>query len=149
MQALWFLGNLAVVHVGSDDTRGDYSVVEVTGAPGDMPPPHVHRHDDEGFYVLEGALRLHVGERTTTVGPGEFALAPRGIPHVYVVESDRPARWLATSNGGFDRFVVEVGEPAGELRLPPHPRVPNPSELAEIAGRHGIEILGPPGTLPA
>jgi quercetin dioxygenase-like cupin family protein len=147
--AVWFLNNLAVVHARSEDTAGDYALVELTGAPGDAPPLHVHPHDDEGFYVLEGALRVHVGDQVHHLGPGDFALGPRGVPHVYVVESERPARWLATSNGGFDRFILEVGEPAEALTLPPEPHIPAPEELAATASRHGIEILGPPGAIPA
>ncbi len=146
--AVWFLNNLAVVHARSEDT-GDYSLVEVTGAPGDMPPLHVHRRDDEGFYVLDGALRLHVGDETVELGAGQFALAPRGVPHTYAVVSDGPARWLGPSNGAFDRFVLEVGVPALELRLPTEPHIPEPGELSAMAARHGIDVLGPPGALPA
>src|SRR5690349_13554690 len=97
-EPIWFLHNLAVVRMASEDTGGAYAVVELTGAPGDAPPLHVHANDDEGFYVLEGALRVHVGERTLRLGPGDAAVAPRGVPHVYAVESDTPARWLATSS---------------------------------------------------
>jgi quercetin dioxygenase-like cupin family protein len=148
-QQLWFLQNLAVIRARSDQTNGGYAVVEITGAPGDTPPLHLHHNDDEGFYVLEGALRLHAaGEPTVHVAAGEFALTPRGTPHVYVVESEQPARWLALSNGGFDRFVEEVSVPASEATLPTEPHMPPPEELTVIAARHGIEILGPPGTMP-
>jgi mannose-6-phosphate isomerase-like protein (cupin superfamily) len=123
--------------------------VELTGAPGDMPPLHVHTHDDEGFYVLEGTLRLHVGpDRVVHLRVGEFALVPRGICHTYVVESERPARWLAISSGGFDRFVEELSVPAGRAGLPDEPQMPLPEELARAAERHGIVLLGPPGALP-
>src|SRR2546423_15520140 len=118
-KAIWFLHNLALVHARSEDTGGDYAVLELTGAPGDMPPLHVHPHDDEGFYVLEGALRLHVGDDVVHLQPGGFALAPRGVPHVYVVESEGPARWLATSHGGLGRLILEGGVPPRALPLAP------------------------------
>jgi mannose-6-phosphate isomerase-like protein (cupin superfamily) len=149
VQPLWFLHNLAIIHTASDQTEGSFSVVELTGAPGDIPPLHVHHRDDEGFWVLEGAIRLHIGgEQVVHLGAGHFALAPRGVPHVYVVESGQPARWLTISNGGFDRFVAEVSVPASEPTLPTQPDLPPPDELIAIAARHGIEILGPPGTMP-
>jgi quercetin dioxygenase-like cupin family protein len=148
-QPLWFLHNLAIIHARRALTTGSYGVVELTGAPGDVPPLHVHHHDDEGFYVLEGAIRLHIaGEDPIHLRPGQFQLAPRGVPHVYVVESDEPARWLTISNGGFDRFVEEVGVPASEPVLPSDPSMPPPDELTAIAARHGIELLGPPGAMP-
>ena len=147
-QPLWFLANLAVIHARSEETNGAYGVVEMTGAKGDMPPLHVHRDDDEAFYVLEGRLRVYVGDVVRELGPGDFALAPRGIPHVYEVVSDEPARWLALSNGGFDAFVEEVSVPAEQHSLPPTVQGPDPELLREIAARHGIELLGPPGTRP-
>jgi hypothetical protein len=82
------------------------------------------------------------------VKAGELVVAPRGIPHVYVVESETPARWLAISNGGFDRLVEEVSVPASEQTLPTTPYLPPSNELTAIAARHGIEIISPPGTMP-
>jgi quercetin dioxygenase-like cupin family protein len=145
---LWFLANLARIHASSDETGGSYGVVEITGAPGDMPPLHVHQHDDEAFYVLEGCLRVYVGDSVQELSAGDFALAPRGIPHVYEVISEEPARWLALSSGGFDRFVREVSVDAPEPALPPTVQGPPPEELGAIAARHGIDLLGPPGTRP-
>jgi quercetin dioxygenase-like cupin family protein len=130
---LWFLGG-GTIHAATDETGGAYCLLEVRAPAGDQPPLHRHRADDEGFYVLEGALRLHVGRETLHLGPGEFALAPRGVPHTYLVESDTPARWLTTSNGGFDRFVQAV--------------IANPQRFDDLAAEHGIDLLGPPGTLP-
>jgi quercetin dioxygenase-like cupin family protein len=147
-QPLWFLANLAVIHARSEDTNGAYGVVELTGAKGDMPPLHVHRDDDEAFYVLEGRVRVYVGETVRELGAGDFALAPRGVPHVYEVISDQPARWLALSNGGFDAFVEEASVPAEDPALPSTVQGPAPDALGEIAARHGIELLGPPGTTP-
>jgi hypothetical protein len=43
------------------------------------------------------------------------------------------------SPSGFDAFVREVAEAGSRV---------GPAELAEIAGRHGIEVLAPPGVLP-
>ena len=54
----------------------------------------------------------------------EFLVAPRGIPHSYVVVSDDAARGLAISNGGFDRFIEEVSVPAAEPTLAAEPHLP-------------------------
>jgi quercetin dioxygenase-like cupin family protein len=146
---LWFLNNLAVIHASSDDTDGKYGLVEITAAKGDMPPLHVHESDDEGFYVLDGRVRVHLADaEPVELGPGEYALAPRGIPHTYLVVSDE-ARWLATTTDGFDRFVAEVGVPADSPTLPENPHLPTPEELGAIAASHRITILGPPGALPS
>jgi hypothetical protein len=104
-----------------------------------LPPLHIHTREDETFLVLEGSLTLFVGERTSRLEAGDSSLAPRGVPHVYRVESDG-ARWLAiASPAGFEAFVCEVAGAGTGI---------GPAELTEISARYGMEILGPPGTLP-
>lgn len=136
---LQFLGNPYRIHVDGETSSRRYCLVEAECPQGNMPPLHVHRDDDETFYVLEGRLSLFVGDGRLEVGAGQYAVAPRGVPHTYRVESET-ARWLVIgSPAGFDEFVREVAE-AGEAV--------GPEELTAIAARYRIEILGPPGTLP-
>jgi quercetin dioxygenase-like cupin family protein len=147
-EAIWFIDNLARVLVDGETSGGTIAVVELEGRRGDMPPLHVHRREDETFYVLEGRLSLHLPDGSIELGPGGAAFAPRDVPHVYRVESPT-ARWLGiAAPAGFEAFVREAGEPAPEDVLPPEGRAHDPARLAEIAGRHGIELLGPPGMLP-
>jgi hypothetical protein len=117
-------------------------------AAGSTPPLHVHHRDDETFHLLDGELTLHVGEQTIAVTAGQTALAPRGVPHTYRVES-QTARWLLiNSPAGFERFLRAAGEPATGEQLPPVRRPFDPAAIAQLAAEQGIEILGPPGTLP-
>src|SRR5215475_901136 len=117
--AIWFIDNLARVLVDGGTSEGRVAVVEVEGRQGDMPPPHVHRREDEAFYVLEGELSLHMPGSSVQLRAGEAFFAPRDVPHVYRVESST-ARWLGIATpAGFDDFVREVGEPAPEDVLPP------------------------------
>lgn len=149
-EPLWFLRNRVTVRVASDRTDGRMAVVEFGGPQGDQPPLHVHHRDEEGFCVLEGRLRLWIGPEVHDAGAGDFLLAPRGIPHTYRVQSEEGARWLVvTSPGGFDRFVSAFGEPAGGPGLPEPAGPPDVERLNALAAECGIEILGPPGTLPA
>jgi quercetin dioxygenase-like cupin family protein len=138
-EPLQFLHNVARVHVDAELSGGGYALVELTGPHGDMPPLHVHTREDEAFYVLAGRLTVIAGELEVELHAGDSVLAPRGIPHVYRVDSDE-ARWLAlVSPAGFESFVREVAATGTEV---------GPAELTEIAARYGIEILGPPGALP-
>ena len=147
-EAIWFIDNLARVLVDGETTGGTVAVVELEGRRGDMPPLHVHRREDEIFYVLDGMLSLHLPDSSIELGPGEAAFAPRDVPHVYRVESET-ARWLGiAAPAGFEAFVREAGTPAPEEALPPEGRVHDPARLAEISARYGIELLGPPGMLP-
>jgi quercetin dioxygenase-like cupin family protein len=142
---LWFLSNLVTVHVNEPTL----SIVELSGAPGDTPPLHVHSDEDETFYVLEGEVTLHVaGQDPAILGAGQAAFAARGVPHVYLVSSSTPARWLGTSTGHqFASFVEALSTPAAEATLPTNVDI-DPAHVAAVAARHGIELLGPPGTLP-
>jgi quercetin dioxygenase-like cupin family protein len=132
-----FLGSRARI-LAAADAGAPLGVIEMLEVPaGDMPPLHVHHAQDEGFYLLEGELTLYLPDEETTLRPGDYALAPRGVPHAYRA-GDEPARWLLISNpAGFERFVADVAAADSD-----------PSRLPEIAARHEIEILGPPGTLP-
>lgn len=115
-------------------------LVEMTGVPpGDMPPLHVHHDDDEGFYVLDGAVTLFTPGRQVTLGPGDFLLAPRGVPHTYRVADTGPAAWLCTSQPArLGPFVADVAALDRQ----------EPTAVGEVAARYNVEILGPPGTMP-
>ena len=146
---LWFIDNRAMVQLEGADTGEAFDLVEVEGRQGDMPPLHVHHDADETFIVIEGRISLHQPGRSVVLGPGESFFAPRGVPHVYRVESEQ-ARWLAVGNPpGFAGFVREASDPAEGDGFPPASHRPDLERVGAAAARHGIELLGPPGTLPA
>jgi mannose-6-phosphate isomerase-like protein (cupin superfamily) len=106
---------------------------------GQMPPLHVHHTHDEGFYVVSGEVTLYMPGDQVTLGPGDFFLAPRNIPHTYRVSDGGPASWLVSSSpAGFEEFVAHVGSFAD----------PDPATVTAVAAEYDIEILGPPGTMP-
>jgi quercetin dioxygenase-like cupin family protein len=142
MTDIWFLRNRVRIHISGLETDGAFALLESTGPAGDHTPLHVHHLDDESFYVLDGQLTLWAGDEMHVLRAGDSVFAPRGIPHTLRVDSD--ARWLVASTpAGFEAFVRSVGTTA------PSTALPAPEELARIAAQHGIEILGPPGMLPA
>jgi mannose-6-phosphate isomerase-like protein (cupin superfamily) len=57
-------------------------------------PLHVHREDDEGWYVLEGRLCVRLGDEDVEVPAGGAVMAPRGTPHTYWNPSPEPTRYL-------------------------------------------------------
>jgi quercetin dioxygenase-like cupin family protein len=148
--AYWFLSNLVIVHVAGDETEGRHSLLEFLTPPDDMTPLHVHRRDGQTTYVLEGEMTIYLPGRTHVLRPGECIHQPAGVPQTEHVTSTEPARVLdINSPAGFDKFVAAIGVPAERLTLPPADSPPpDPEHLAAIAAEHGIDILGPPGTLP-
>jgi quercetin dioxygenase-like cupin family protein len=138
-EVLNFLGARCRILASSQSTDGEYGLVDmIEVAPGDMPPLHIHHTHDEGFLLLGGRLSLFLPDREIALRPGEFVLAPRGIPHTYQV-GDTPARWLVLSTpAGFAEFVQDIA--ALDLVTP--------EALTATGAVYGIEILGPPGTMP-
>jgi mannose-6-phosphate isomerase-like protein (cupin superfamily) len=140
--AIWFLDTLAIIKSSSSLNGGSLSLIEQLVPPGDS-PYHVHHNEDEGFYILDGEMTVFCGERVWRGGPGAFVFLPRGIPHGFRVEGERPARFLLlTTPGGFEQFIIEAGEPAKAPTLPP----PGPldfEKLMVIAPKYNMEILGP------
>ena len=144
MERLWFIANLAEVL----EARDDFSLVRMHCPPGDQPPLHVHEADDEGFYVLSGAMTLWVGDADPVrLVPGEFALAPRGVPHTYRRATRAPSR--SSPPPRRVRRVRARGRRArARAELPVLDGPPDVERLARIAAAHGITLLGPPGMLP-
>jgi mannose-6-phosphate isomerase-like protein (cupin superfamily) len=134
-----FLGTRCRVLADAASTGSRYGLVDMIEIPaGDMTPLHVHHAEDEGFIVLGGEITLYMPGREVTLGPGDFFLAPRGVPHTRRA-GDAPARVLEVSTpAGFEAFV------SGVATLDDR----SPESLAAMAARHDIEILGPPGMTP-
>ena len=134
-----FLGSVATVKAGANDTAGALSVIECECPPGWATPMHVHERDDEAFYVVSGLMRLHDGDRVSEAGPGSFVLGEKNRPHAFVAIGDEPLRILQLHwPSGFEQFVADTAAmPAGP---------PDPELLTELAARQGIRVIGPPPT---
>jgi len=145
-EALWFLGGLVTVKAAAGTTGGRVAVIEHLSPQGSGSPLHVHRNEDEWFYVIEGELTFWVDGQVTVAPAGSFVYGPRDIPHTFVVSSEQARFLLVTEPAGFEAFMRTVGEPAQRHEIPPAPtEPPDVARLAEIAAGYGIEILGPPG----
>lgn len=144
---LWFLNSLITIRVSSEQGTDATSVIENLSSRGDSPPLHVHHTEDEIFHILDGELRFRVGDEELRARAGETLLAPKGVPHTYVVESER-GRWLvSTAQGDFERFVRSFSRPAERAELPEPSPPPTPEQaeaLAAACREHGIELVGPP-----
>lgn len=129
-----------------EQTGGAYVLTEAKVYPGGGPPPHIHRREDEAFYILEGELTFTVGGQRIVAGPGAFLQAPRDIPHAFKNESTAPARMLIhVAPAGFEKFMEEFATPVESFDSPPLPVTHADIEkLLAVAPKYGIEILPPP-----
>lgn len=110
----------------------ELGVVEVQMHPGDEPPLHVHKNEDEWFYMLDGDMTFHVGGENYSGRAGAFVSFPRGIPHTFTVESPSARFLVLNTPGGFERmFDLAPKTPEDAVRalraydmevVGPHPR---------------------------
>ena len=118
-------------------TAGVVSVLEADEPPGFGPPVHVHHDTAEVFYVLEGEYVMYLDDREVVCPAGSFVFIPVGAPHGFRV-GNVPSRKLnfyfpAAMIGYFDDLAAALRrEEVGN------------DELAEIADRYSMEIVGPP-----
>ena len=144
-EARWWFGALAEIKATAADTGGQMTIVEVTEHAGAEAPLHVHRRDDEGFWVLEGDVTFEVGNTTIEASAGDYVFGPRGIPHRFTV-GDRGCRMLfILLPGGIEDVIRATSEPAPSRTLPPPPEAEPTAEeiegLKAIVKEHGYELL--------
>ena len=142
-QASWVTNSLMIERATTEDTGGLYSVWEMWATADDTPPPHTHKRDDGAFLVLKGSMDVTVAGVTTSVRPGGFAFAPRGVPHAFTITSDVVRVLVIATPGGAEQFFRAAGQPASAMALPV-PQEPDVAALVETAARNGITIAGPP-----
>lgn len=145
--ALWFLNTRIRFQRSSADGPDGLCLVEHHMPFGESPPQHVHHTEDEVFHILEGVLRLKVGDTERLLRAGDWAVAPKGVPHAFTVISPEGVR-LTTLTAGkdFEDFLREASRPAEGPGLPeavePTPQMQ--ADLGRIAAGHRIDLIGPP-----
>ncbi|HEX8771514.1 MAG TPA: cupin domain-containing protein [Acidimicrobiales bacterium] len=147
-QATWAMGSLFERLASGQETGGAFDLSLVTQPPGIAAPLHVHTHEAEAFYVLEGTMIYQAGEDLHHLAAGSFIHLPRGVPHAFRITGTTPARFLSFDTpAGLMDLYDEVGIPAHERRLPGSDGQSMEEEIPrwnEIGPRYGIQVLGPP-----
>ena len=97
---------------------------------------HVHRVQEETFYVLEGECEWQIGDETIRAAPGTFVFIPPGVPHNIANVTDKPARVLMTvSPPGHEHYFEELAE------LVSRSGPPDPEAIGALRRRYDTEQL--------
>lgn len=146
-ELFWFNNTLVAIHVSSVAGEDGICIVEHRMPYGDSPPLHVHRREDEVFHILEGRMRFNIDGHERIAVAGETAVAPKGLPHTFRVESREGARCLTVTRGSdFETLLRQMGRPAKRPELPPQ-AAPTPeiiAALTQCCAKNGIDIVGAP-----
>lgn len=126
--------------VTGEDTAGAFSLIHCFFRKGFTAPPHYHKLEDESFYLLEGEIEFHVGEKKFKAEAGQFILLPKNIPHHFNLVSETAKALLLISPAGFEVFFEEFGQPAQTLNLPPVPTANPRKEMFEQMHARMVEL---------
>jgi quercetin dioxygenase-like cupin family protein len=133
-QANWLQtrpGERCLIRVPAADTNGAYSFVEIVSDPGDGTPLHVHQNEDEYLFVLEGTVRLALGDKTFDTEAGTMVTLPKNIPHAWGSGTTSKLRMA---------FIVYPGGAEEAMSIIAKGEV---VDIPALAGKFGVTVLGP------
>jgi quercetin dioxygenase-like cupin family protein len=131
-------GHPTTIKAEKEHTGGAYSLLEVIIL-GHGPTQHIHKAEEEAFYILEGEVNIKVGEQTVRGVAGSFVLIPRGTVHTYWNAGLTPAKLLILfSPAGFEQMGFEIAG-AGEIGTATYTE-----RVRSIGQKYNMEVVGPP-----
>ena len=136
-------GHPVTFKVTAEGTGGAYCLFESV-IPGNGPTQHIHKTEEEAFYILGGEVNILVGEQIVSGTTGSFVLILRGTVHTFWNTGPTPAKLLVIfSPPGFEQVFTEVwgdlGEDAEELDHAAYVQ-----RLKAVSEKDNQEIVGPP-----
>jgi len=127
------------VLLSGSQTDGSHAVFEDIVEPGVGPGRHIHHHQDETFFFLEGRFDVEVAGILHHMEPGDVAFVPRGTVHAFKNIGDTQGRLRYVFSPALtveDMFrAFYSAQQDGSLNM---------EIMANIALEHGQEFVGPP-----
>jgi quercetin dioxygenase-like cupin family protein len=72
-------------------------------------PYHLHDHEDESIYVLEGEVIVYVGDTPHEAPAGTFVFMPKGVPHrLQKVTPSWKGLSVSAPGGIFDAIILDI-----------------------------------------
>jgi mannose-6-phosphate isomerase-like protein (cupin superfamily) len=78
------------------------------GPPRWIAPLHLHRNEDEAWYVLEGTLCVRVGKDVVEAVAGSAVFVPRGTPHTYWNPGAGLVRYLLVMTSNIYSLIQDI-----------------------------------------
>ncbi len=143
-ERLWFYGGgVHIWKVTAADSGGAFLLFEDVMSRGKTTPLHTHPQVDETLYMLEGEILFYIDGEEQRLESGGVAMAPRGVPHAFLVISETARILFLETPGSSESFYRGASEPATtELEIAAPVDFARVRASAVLNG--GIEILGPP-----
>jgi hypothetical protein len=90
---------------------------------------------------------MFVGDERIDLEAGDYCFGARGVPHAYLVRSERARMLVTISPSGSEQLFVSLGVPVTGAEPPADTVMPPLPEMARLFAGYGAEILGPPPSL--
>ena len=122
------------IRASGADTGGAFTVMEELPPLADT-PPHIHEHEDEFFFAVQGEHVITVGDDEHRLSPGQGVFAARGIPHAQRrVEPGEGRMLVVIAPAGLEGFFrrLAAAHSAGTL---------DGDAYAEASAEYGITWL--------
>lgn len=124
------------IKVSQKDTDGDLTVFEYTGNEKGGPPLHVHPHQDEIFFIVQGEYLFQVGDEKHNLKSGDTIFLPRTVPHAFAQLTEKGKMFfLFQPSGKMEDFFRVIGNLTAQ---------PTPAQGAKIFADHDMQVVGPP-----
>jgi quercetin dioxygenase-like cupin family protein len=88
-----------------DPAKGAYGALKQVPA-GTVLASHTHTNDSR-VVVVRGTISLEIDGKTTSLGPGSFALLPGGAPHAATCGATGVCEYFEEMSGAFDSTPVK------------------------------------------
>lgn len=124
------------IKVSQQDTSGDLTVFEYTGNVKGGPPLHIHPHQDEIFFIVQGEYLFQVGNDKHTLKAGDTIFLPRAVPHAFAQLTENGKMFFLFQPSG---KMEDYFRALSNLTSPP-----TPEQGAKIFADHDMKVVGPP-----
>jgi quercetin dioxygenase-like cupin family protein len=143
-EQMWFAGGGTFTWKATTaETGGAFIMLEDRMEQGKTTPLHTHPNEDEAIYVLDGEILVDVEGQQHRLGQGGLCVAPRGVPHAFMVTSETARVLTVQTPGTGESFYRAAGEPVRSTDDASRPA--DWARLRAVAERsESIQVLGPP-----
>jgi mannose-6-phosphate isomerase-like protein (cupin superfamily) len=115
-----------------EQTGGALGLLRQTIAPKSGPPLHIHRAEDEFYYIVSGEFNFKLGDRIVSAPTQSIVFVPRGTAHTFENVGTKPGvLLLGVTPGGLEMMFAE------------RPGV-DPEANRKLMKMHNMEVVGPP-----
>jgi quercetin dioxygenase-like cupin family protein len=137
----WFYGGGVHTWLAtSEETLGAFLLFEAVMDKGKRTPLHTHPDSEESLYLVDGEVLMHMDGDEQAISAGGLVIAPRNVPHAFLVLSDTATMLCLQTPGMCQAFYLGASEPlAGSARTVDFGLIAKSGQ-----DNGGIEILGPP-----